>query len=295
MKRYASLLLAMAAVCAVPAEADENLLGYTTGAETLPKGAKELYQYITLRQDKSVGQYRAVDYKTEFEYGLTHRLSGAIAAKAMSLDTSGLLIDGYLPGDRQFGPRFSGIEAGLKYNFLSPVKDGIGVGMAVEASYNWIDAHSGQDKDTLNLETKLLLQKNYLDDTLSWATNLGLEATYAKRGAIAGLPAGFDWPTDPEMEIEFTGSTGLAYRFAPNWFAGVELTYQTEFETEIGQERWSLFGGPSLHYGGRQWWATLTWYPQLKGGGEAFPGQKSGLHLIEKTEQELRFKIGYNF
>ncbi len=67
MKRYASLLLAMAAVCAVPAEADENLLGYTTGAETLPKGAKELYQYITLRQDKSVGQYRAVDYKTEFE------------------------------------------------------------------------------------------------------------------------------------------------------------------------------------------------------------------------------------
>lgn len=295
MKRYASLLLSTAALAAAPAMADENLLGYTSGAETLPKGAKELYQYITLRQDKSQGKYQAVDYKTEFEYGISHRLTGSVAAKAMSIDTSGLLIDGYMPGDRQFGPRMSGIEAGLKYNFMSPVKDGIGVAMALEGSYSWLDPHSGRDKDTLNLETKLLLQKNFLDDTLSWATNFGVEATYAKRAAVADLPDGFEWPADPEMEIELTASTGVAYRFAPNWFVGAEMTYQTEYETEVGQERWSLFAGPSLHYGAKEWWATLTWYPQLKGGGESFDGQKKGLHLIEKTEQEIRFKIGYNF
>lgn len=295
MKQYASLLLCVGALGAAPAFADENLLGYTTGAETLPKGAREIYLFVTKRDGKSAGKYHATDYKAEYEYGFTNRLSGAFAIKAMSLDTAGLQIDGYLPADREFGVRLSGVEAGIKYNFMSPVKDGIGVGMYVEGSYSWIDPHSGQDKDTLSVESILLLQKNYLDDTLFWVTNLGLEATYAKRAPIANLPAGFDWPTDPEMEIELTGSTGLVYRFAPNWFAGVELTYQTEFETEVGQERWSLFGGPSIHYGGRDWWATLTWYPQLKGGGETFPGQKDGLHLIEKTEQALRFKIGYNF
>ena len=34
---------------------------------------------------------------------------------------------------------------------------------------------------------------------------------------------------------------------------------------------------------------------QISGGGEAYEGQPSGLHLIEKTEQEIRFKVGLNF
>lgn len=63
----------------------------------------------------------------------------------------------------------------------------------------------------------------------------------------------------------------------------------------MGQERWSVFAGPTVHYGAKDWWATLTWFHQVRGGGEKIDGQTSGLHLIEKTKNEVRLKVGFNF
>ncbi|WP_340266255.1 DUF6662 family protein [Sphingobium mellinum] len=57
-----------------------------------------------------------------------------------------------------------------------------------------------------------------------------------------------------------------------NWFIGAETQYSSEYETEVGQKRWSLFAGPTIHYGGQKFWAILTWFPQLKGGGERYEG-----------------------
>jgi hypothetical protein len=280
----------------LPALADENLLGYLSGAETLPDDAKEAYLWITQRTDKGIGEYQAYDAEAELEYGLTARLTGSLALKGQSIDTRGILIDGYVPGDERYGLRASGIEAKLKYMFLSPALDPVGLAGRVGIDYSWLDPHSGQDKRTLSAEMDLLLQKFFLDDQLVTVANFGLESTYARREPIDNLPPGFDWPTDPEMEIELKAGVGLAWRIAPRWFVGVETFYETEFETEIGQERWSWHAGPSLHYGDRAWWATLTWMPQLKGGGETYPGQTdTDLHLIEKTRQEIRLKLGYNF
>lgn len=273
----------------------ESNLGYTSGVETLPQGEMEAVFGITSRLDKGSGHYAAQDYQAELEYGFTHRLTGSAYLLGQGIDTRGLTIDGYLPKDAKYGFKTTGAKFGLKYNFLSPVKDGIGVSVKVEPSILWRDPHSGQDKDAYKLETELQLQKNFLDDTLIWVGNFGFEGTWAKRKPIADLPEDFEWNTKPEMELELTAKTGLSYRFAPNWFIGGEAVYQTEFETEVGQERWSLFAGPSLHYGGKKWWATLTWLPQLAGGGETYPGQPGGLHLIEKTKQEIRFKVGYEF
>jgi hypothetical protein len=286
----------MMAGAAVPALADENLLGYLSGAETLPAGAKEAYLWVTQRQDKGVGSYRATDVEAEYEYGITARLTGALALKGQSIHTRGILIDGYVPGDASYGLRASGIEAQLKYMFLSPALDPVGLAGRIGFEYSWLDPHSGQDKRKASVTTDLLLQKFFLDDQLVAVANLGMESTYARRGPIDNLPAGFEWSTDPEMEIELKAGVGLAYRFAPRWFVGVETFYETEFETEVGQERWSWHAGPSLHYADRAWWATLTWMPQLRGGGETYPGQTDNdLHLIEKTMQEIRVKVGYNF
>ena len=278
------------------AHADENLFGYVRGAETIPVGGAELYFKTTARNDKGAGHYHATDYELEYEYGVSDRFNLSGALQAMSLDTQDLSIDGYLPGAREFGPRASGLEVSGKYNFLRPAADGIGLSGRAALEYSWIDRHSGQDKDTVSAEFDLLAQKYFLDAQLVWVANLGLEGTYAKRAAIDGLPAGFDWPTDPEMELELIAGTGVSYRFAPNWYASLEALYETEFETEVGQERWSVFAGPSLHYGSARWWATLTWLPQLRGGGEQYDGQRdTDLHLIEKTEYEARLKLGFNF
>lgn len=312
IKLTARLAALAAALIALPAAADENLLGYVAGAETLPQGASDAYFTATRRWDKGRGDYTAHDYTAEYEYGLTHRLTGGIELKGQSIDAGGLVIDGYMPGAESYGIKASGVEARLKYNFLSPAKDGLGLSTTFSLQQSWLDPHSGKDKDVTKFELGLQLQKLLLEDQLSLMLNTGLEGTYAKRAALdaatqagadaemqalTGDPsASFEWPTEPEMEIEFKLGGGAAYRFAPNWYVGAEALYETEFETEVGQERWSVFAGPSIHYGGEKWWATLTWFEQLAGGKEQYINQADdSLHLIEKTKHELRFKLGYNF
>lgn len=312
IKFTASLAVLAATLIALPAEADENLLGYVAGAETLPQGASDAYLTTTRRWDKGRGDYTAHDYSAEYEYGLTHRLTGGIELKGRSIDASGLVIDGYMPGAENYGIKASGVEAKLKYNFLSPAKDEFGLSTTFSLQQSWLDPHSGKDKDVTKFELGLQLQKLVLEDQLSLMLNAGLGGTYAKRApldaatqasadaamqALTGDPsANFEWPTEPEMEIEFKLGGGAAYRFAPNWYVGAEALYETEFETEVGQERWSVFAGPSIHYGGQKWWATLTWFEQLAGGKEQYINQADDdLHLIEKTRNELRLKLGYNF
>ncbi len=275
--------------------AEENLFGYVRGAETLPKGSGEVYQWITQRADKGQGVYRALDFTTELEYGVTDRFQVSGELSAMSLDTSGLVIDGYLPLDNQFDLRFKGVEVGFKYNFLSAAKDDIGLSAITSLEYGRLDPHSGQKKTEYEVESSLQLQKYFMEGQLVWANNLGLRTAYEQRYEIDNLPEDFDWPTDPEMEISVKLGSGLSYRFAPGWFLGGEVLRESEYETEVGLERWSLFGGPSLHWADQKWWSTLTYFKQLQGGGEQYQGQSDmDLHLIEKTEYEVRFKLGYN-
>ena len=304
---------AAALLYSMRAAADENLFGYVYGAEPTPKGHNETYLWLTHRSDKGVGEYSAYDLKLEYEHGITDNLAGALYLKGQSINTSGIRIDGYLPADNPYGMKPSGVEASIKYAFLRPALDDLGLAAYFSVSYDWLDAHSGQDKNKYSFESKLLAQKYFLDGQVVLAGNLGLESTYAVRKPIANLPINdatgepLDWPTTPEMEIGVMAAAGISYRFAPNWYAGVEALYDTEFETEVGRERWSLQAGPTLHYGARQWWATLTWFPQLRGGGfekiepssfngTPYAGQDDpSLHLIEKTKYEVRLKVGYNF
>ncbi|MDX1914347.1 MAG: DUF6662 family protein [Methylophilus sp.] len=298
-KHFMRTLIAASCI-SITAHADENLFGYIKGAETLPIGTLEFDQTLTYRADKDIGEYSAWDSKSEVEYGVTDRFTAAAYLKMQSINTSGIAIDAYIPGAEQYNLKPSGLEAELKYNFLSPAKDDFGLAGIVSISYDWLDKHSGLDKDQYSIETILAAQKYYLEGQMIWAGNLGMEATYAHRAPLsadraASLPVDFDWPTHSEMEIELTAGTGITYRFIPNWFIGAEAQYQTEFETEVGTERWSLFAGPTLHYGGQDWWATVTWFQQLKGGGERYSGQTEDLHLVEKTKHELRLKFGIDF
>ncbi len=301
-KQLTIFICGLAGIClSTSAVADENLFGYVKGAETLPKGTLEFDQTFTHREDKGTGDYSAWDSKTEIEYGVTDRLTAAAYLKMQSIDTSGLEINAYIPGDVDYSMKPSGVEAEFKYNFLSPAKDDFGLAGLISFSYDWLDKHSGLDKDQYSIETALTAQKYFMEGQMVWAGNVGVEATHAFRhklstSRISSLPTDYEWPNHPEMEIELAAGTGLTYRFAPNWFIGAETLYETEFETEVGQERWSWFAGPAFHYGGKDWWATVTWFKQIRGGGEQYDGQQDdNLHLIEKTKQELRIKFGIDF
>ncbi|HEY0588202.1 MAG TPA: DUF6662 family protein [Pseudoduganella sp.] len=295
MRKHVFLAAGLLAA-ALPAIADENLFGYVRGSEVLPKGSGEFYQWITQRNNKGTGHYRAVDTKTEVEYGVTDRFQVSAEVNGLAVKSQGLLINGYLPKDIDSNLRLQGFEVAAKYNFLSPAKDDFGLSAYTSFEYGRLDVHSGQKKRELQFEAQLQAQKYFLEGQLTWVGNIGLRAAHEKRKAIADLPEDFEWPTDPEMEISTKIGTGLSYRFAPGWYAGVEALAENEYETEVGQERWSVFAGPSLHYGDKQWWATLTVFRQLRGGGERYDGQPAKqLHLIERTKNELRLKVGYNF
>lgn len=229
----AALLLALAGT----AQADENLFGYVRGAEVLPKGSAEFYQWFTQRSDKGAGHYRATDTKTEIEYGVTDRFQVSAEVNGLALNTRGLTIDGYLPKDKKSGLRVQGVEVAAKYNFLSPARDDFGLSGYASFEIGRLDPHSGQRKTEYEFETQLLAQKYFLEGELTWVGNIGLRAARELRKPLTGLPEDFDWPTDPEMEINLKLGTGVSYRFRPGWYVGVEALYEAEHETEVGLER----------------------------------------------------------
>lgn len=271
------LLAAFAALALAPlARADENLLGYSYGAETLPKGHSEVYQWITQREGKADGTYRATDYFTEFEYGLTDRLQASLYLTAAHYHIKG--VTDFEDTDHTV---FSGTRLSFKYRIASPFKDGYGLAVYVEPEYGTIDKVPGDRIDEYALETKLIFQKNYLDDTLVYIANVTAEPEIAKEHG----------ETNHELALEF--SHGVSYRVAPNWFVGLENRWHTEFEP-IRLSQWThyaCFVGPSLHYGAKQWWFTLTWLPQITG----WPENRHGLTLDEHEKNEYRLKVGFNF
>lgn len=296
MCKLGSLLAALIFFTCSHGFADENLLGYVRGVETMPANSWEVYQIVTSRDGKGKGSYHAWNTQAEVEYGVTDRFTVMAEADMQAINTNGLVIDAYMPKDERYGLTPSGVEFALKYNFLRPAIDPLGLSTYLSFNHAWLDPHSGQDKDIRSVEMEFLFQKYFLDAQLIWVLNVGMESTWAKRGKIDDLPAGFEWPTQPEMEIEVKYGTGLSYRFISNWFIGGEWLYEAEYETTIDRERFSIFAGPSLHYARQNWWATLTWMPQLQGGGQSYPDQPDrSLQLVEKTEQETRLKVGFVF
>ncbi len=275
----AALLGVLALLCTASAvRADENYFGYTYGADTLPKGKSEIYQWITSRTGKADGSYAALDLQTEIEHGFTDRLQGSIYLNAISHDITNVsgLADRHSTG-------FNGFQASLKYNLRSAERGGWGVAVYLEPGYKKFSAKSGEREDAYFLEPKLILQHNYLDDTLVWATNISTE--FEREHAIAAD----EW----ESELELQVSTGLSYRFAPGWFAGVEGLYTSAFERmhldELGE--YGVFVGPNIHYAAKSWWATLTVLSQVTG----WPENTGSRNLDNFEALQVRLKVGYNF
>ena len=257
--------------------ADENLFGYTYGAETLPRGESELYTWQTFRFGKESGSYFGWDQKYEYEWGITDRLQASLYLNFNAVDIEGV------PGfaDRNdFG--FMGTQFALKYNVLSPFKDPIGISFYVEPGYISRDRTTGEPMDGFELETMIIIQKNFFDDTLMWYTNLFGEFAWEK---IDGED-GHGWGP--------TAFSGLIYRVAPNWFVGVEGHVDQDYDGfQISHfQHWDAFAGPVIHYGGQKWWGTLSLQKNLASGPDT---SGSNLDLDDHEELEVRVKVGFNF
>src|SRR5262245_16574576 len=273
-----SAVLLLLALAPAPAHADENLWGYLYGSDTLPKGRSEVYVWWTNRVDKADGEYRGTDIKFEVEHGFSDRFQ-----MSLYLNSRGHHIENVTGLENRDVFGFDGMQVAFKYAPMSVYKDPFGLALYFEPGYSHRDKISGAPIQEWEYEAKVIAQKNFAEDRLALATNLTLEQEFERE----------EGDVDFEGELVGEWTTGLSYRFAPGWHAGVELRAHTEFPDMdfANQEHAAWFAGPNLHYGGQKWWATVTVLPQI-GGWPHEDGSK--LHLEEHERLETRLKLGVN-
>jgi Family of unknown function (DUF6662) len=288
MKRIAVLGLGLTGIAATPTSADERYFGYTYAAEPMPKGANEIELWATDRRGKEMGHYDAQDYRIELEHGFTDRLTISAYLNLESHHISGLAPD-FDDVHRNFAVQ--GLSSEIKYNLLSPYKDGFGLTLYAEPAWSRILSVEGQKGTEYELELKAIFQKDFLDDRLIWATNLVLEPELEHEKANEGTgEARRVW----NKELQFHLTSGVSYRIAPGWFAGLEGRYSSiypDFTRGLHRETYAVFAGPTIHYAAQKWWVTATYQPQLFGS----PNPRGGLALDEYEKREIRVIFGYEF
>lgn len=273
----------LASAGGIPAHADENLFGWVRGAETLPQGRGEIYQFITTRTGKVKGTYAATDFETELEYGITDQFQASVALENRYLYNKGVTDDREALDDTNHFT-YGGFSLAGKYRILSPFKDGIGLAVRLEGGYLLHDEVDGLPEHEVFIAPEIDLQKNFRDDTIITQLWFGSEWAWGKQPAE-------EYP----REISVQGGAGVSYRFAPNWYIGIEGHARAEYPMfDFNHfEHVVVFAGPSLHYGTEKWWANVSWGYQVYGNGIDEP--RSGQTYAEEARNEFRFKVGFNF
>lgn len=295
-----ALLVAIVTVLTTPhASAGEGTFGWIYTLDLQPKGEWEFEQRLQLNQNQAAGTYQLWQSRTELEYGVTDnfQLAGYINASRVNAKgnntactgeeascpyTSGYLVNNNSGNSAPYNKtRYDGVSLEAIYRLTNPVTSPIGVGLYLEPTL-------GPTKN--ELEARLLLQSNFLDDKLVVAANL-IAATEKQK-----------WITDGSNGLESMLDVllGVSYRFAPKWSSGVEARQHNDFATwnfeQQTQSAW--FVGPNLHYADKKWWGTVAYRRQLPNavcanGGQ---GECSGRYAWDShSMNEFIFKVGVPF
>lgn len=182
-----------------PARADEQFFGYTYTSDVLPKGGWELEQWLTERTGKETGTFSATDFRTELEHGFTDHLQGSLYLNYNYYYMhDAVSSSGPLDNRNRFG--LNGVSSEWVYQLRSPYKDGYGFSVYLEPGFNTLEEADGSRIQEVELESKLIVEKHWLDDMLIGAFNYTLEPEWAKADGE------HSFSTNLKME----GSTGLA-------------------------------------------------------------------------------------
>ena len=274
--------------------AEESQFGYVYTTDLLPKGAKEVEQWATWRHQKVAGSFNQIDGRTEFEYGLTDRLQVAFYANyvwakayhngpfAETTPPEPLSYDKPGPDDHYNARRFVGFSGEAIYRIWSPYTDPLGVAVYVEPTVG---------PAFRELESKLILQKNFFDDRLVTAFNF----TYApewRYDTDDNDPTRKKWGYETDVNLNLAAS----YRFAPNWSAGVEFLNEHEYNSYnfTKESNDGYFFGPVIHYGGKKFFITATFLEQLPWASvhsDTVPGAIVGRRIYDNDFEKYRVRI----
>jgi hypothetical protein len=311
--RFYSLLFL--GLIATTIQAEENLWVYTKGTDTRPKGSTEIKISDTIRAGKSSGDYVFHDIRPEIEYGLSDKLTIGAEVMIFSHDYSvnDTTLNPMYDTQQAAGGSFSktqlaGYEVALKYNLLSPYKDAFGLSFGLGYEKRSRYRLDGAPISQHSLVSTVFVQKNWLDDMLTWAFNWKTELERRRSTGVL------------EKEIAFDISSGISYRVAPKHFLGFEVRHQSDYlspyNTEDGayddpsltpsdwgmaylklgsQHQNGLYVGPTYHYAEKNWWLTLGILTQVSGGGSEHAYVKNDRNYDEHETVHVGVSYGYEF
>jgi len=295
---------------ASPALADEPLFGFVYTTDLLPKDTVELSHWTTWRSGKTHGSFNVAENREEIEFGITDAFQLSVYANYEYAEAHHDGIDRATfqpetlaqftvdPNEKLSIWQFEGISLEGIYRILSPYTDGVGLALYMEPTIG---------PDTRELESRIILQKNFMDDRLVFAFNATLAQELRHVPGDPTAPPGSADATrhwDKETDVNF----GLAgsYRFMENWSAGLELEHEREWAglnplAGHNATNSAFYFGPTLHYGGEHFYATLTVLDQLPWASDfANPPADSfvvsGRNYADDFERfRVRLKFGWYF
>jgi len=265
-----AVLLLLIGAMALPAHANRRRFSYIYESAVLPKDAREIELWNTLRLNKK-NFYRRLDQRVEYEWGLGANFQTAFyfnhTAKAEQT-TDGIETENEMNFSNEW-----------KFKLFDAYADPLGLGLYAE----WTAAPT-----ELELEGKLLLDKSLSED-LFLAFNTVYEMEFESEFEDGEVE------TEQETKLEF--DLGLSYDLGAGFGIGLEARHHSvmfEVDDENGGERdatfSALFVGPTLSYTGANWWLTATFLPQVTGTADESTDK---LDVIEHEKAEARLLFSF--
>jgi hypothetical protein len=303
-------VLAGAGVIGGVAHADEPLFGYVYTTDLLPKGKMEVEHWDTLREGRSRGDFHVLQDRTEVSYGLTDRLQisgylnlayADVRGNAPSGETAPpeIFADYNANPDKSFNHfRLESLSGEVIYRIASPYTSPVGVALYLEPSVG---------PRTYELESRLILQKNFFDDRLVIAANATIGFEWRRlHGDPEADPASVDFIDHWDQETDVNFGLAASYRFAPKWSAGAEFQNEREWaglDPFASSKRTNVawYAGPTLHYATGHYFFTGTFLVQLPWARDYAdpPADSFVVHGISNADDfekyRFRLKVGYYF
>jgi hypothetical protein len=183
---------------------------YTTDIDT--QGEREIEQWLGWKADHASESSNEFISRSEFEYGVTDDLQSALY---LNYDWS----RAHAPSGPAETASFGGVSGELIYRVLNVYFDPIGLAFYIEPM---IGAHAR------SFETKILAQKNFLNDTVRIALNVNFEDRWDKDSLA-------NWNKGSALELDI----GVSYNLTP------DLSLGLEFDNERGYDGLILGGSAS--------------------------------------------------
>ncbi len=248
-------VLALLAACAAQAaRADDQpfLTLYTTDIAT--QGEHEFEQWLKWKGGHANESFNAFESRSALEYGITDDLQASLY---LNYDWERVRPHGPL------GPAETadavGVSGELIWRAMNVYFDPFGLAFYAEPSFG---------ATARGFETKILLQKNFLNDTLRTAVNINFEDNWEKNGSGG-------WDESSALELD----AGVAYNITPEWSAGLELDNERGFDGLVlggaaSEQSDSFYLGPTIQYVGHPWSVTFGFQVQMPWAGN--PAHVSG-------------------